>query len=74
MDFFDIRDGRLHCEEVPLDTIADEVGTPVYVYSAATLRRHARVIREALSGLGEPLIAYAVKANPNPAASSRGKP
>ena len=70
MDFFDIRDGRLHCEEVPLDTIADEVGTPVYVYSAATLRRHARVIREALSGLGEPLIAYAVKANPNPAVLS----
>ena len=51
MDFFEIRDGGLHCEDVPLDTIASEVGTPVYVYSAATLRRHARVMREALSAL-----------------------
>ena len=70
MDFFDIRDGRLHCEDVPLDTIASEVGTPVYVYSAATLRRHARVMREALADLDNPLIAYAVKANPNPAVLS----
>lgn len=70
MDFFEIRDGRLHCEDVPLDTIAAEVGSPVYVYSAATLRRHARVMREALSDLDNPLIAYAVKANPNPAVLS----
>jgi diaminopimelate decarboxylase len=70
MDFFEIRDGGLHCEDVPLDTIASEVGTPVYVYSAATLRRHARVMREALSDLDNPLIAYAVKANPNPAVLS----
>jgi diaminopimelate decarboxylase len=39
----------------------------VYVYSAATMRRQARTLRAALSGLGEPLIAYAVKANPNAA-------
>ena len=67
MDHFTIRDGQLHCEDVPLDSIADEVGTPVYVYSRATLVRHARVLKEALAGLGDPLIAYAVKANPNPA-------
>jgi diaminopimelate decarboxylase len=70
MDHFNLKDGSLHCEDVPLEQIADEVGTPVYVYSAATLRRHARVLREALEGLPDPLIAYAVKANPNPAVLS----
>ena len=70
MDHFNLKDGSLHCEDVPLDQIADEVGTPVYVYSAATLRRHARVLQEALEGLDDPLIAYAVKANPNPAVLS----
>ena len=67
MDHFDLIDGRLHCEGVPLDEIAGEVGTPVYVYSTATLERHVRVLREALHELDDPLIAYAVKANPNPA-------
>ncbi len=67
MDHFDLKDGSLHCEDVPLELIAEEVGTPVYVYSAATLQRHARVLKEALVGLDHPLIAYAVKANPNPA-------
>ena len=65
MDFFELKDGRMHAEDVPLERIAAEVGTPVYVYSAGTLRRHARVFREALSGLDQPLIAFAVKANPN---------
>jgi diaminopimelate decarboxylase len=65
MDFFELKDGRMHAEGVPLGRIADEVGTPAYVYSAGTLRRHARVFREALSGLDQPLIAFAVKANPN---------
>ncbi|HYC95779.1 MAG TPA: diaminopimelate decarboxylase, partial [Sphingomicrobium sp.] len=70
MDHFTIKNGSIHCEDVPLELIADEVGTPVYVYSAATLRRHARVLKEALEGLDDPLIAYAVKANPNPAVLS----
>jgi diaminopimelate decarboxylase len=70
MDHFDLKDSNLHCEEVPLEQIADEVGTPVYVYSAATLRRHARVLKEALAELDDSLIAYAVKANPNPAVLS----
>ena len=70
MDHFNLKDGSLHCEDVPLEVIADEVGTPVYVYSSATLRRHARVLKEALAELGDPLIAYAVKANPNPAVLS----
>ena len=65
MDHFQLRDGVLHAEDVPLPRIAEEVGTPVYVYSRATLERHARVFREALSGLDDPHIAFAVKANPN---------
>jgi len=67
MDHFQIRDGVLHCEDVPLPEIAEAVGTPVYVYSTATMQRHARVFRDALAALGDPLIAYAVKANPNAA-------
>jgi len=70
MDHFTLKQGSLHCEDVPLEQIADEVGTPVYIYSASTLRRHARVLREALAGLDDPLVAYAVKANPNPAVLS----
>ncbi|MCY7280980.1 MAG: diaminopimelate decarboxylase, partial [Sphingomonas bacterium] len=67
MDHFKLIDGQLHCEGVALAEIAAEVGTPVYVYSTATLVRHARIMREALGALDDPLIAYAVKANPNPA-------
>ena len=65
MDHFTSIDGILHAEDVPLPTIADEVGTPVYVYSRATLERHARVFKEGLSALDNPLILFAVKANPN---------
>ncbi|MEI5685464.1 diaminopimelate decarboxylase [Sphingomonas kyungheensis] len=65
MNHFDHRDGILHCEDVPLTRIADEVGTPVYVYSTATFRRHAQVFREGLKPLGRIHLAYAIKANPN---------
>ena len=65
MDHFQVRDGVMHAEDVPLPRIDREVGTPVYVYSRATLVRHARVFRDALSGLKNPHIAFAVKANPN---------
>lgn len=65
MNHFENIDGVLHAEQVPLADIADSVGTPVYVYSRATLERHARVFREALSGLDDPHLAFAVKANPN---------
>ena len=65
MDHFQLIDGELHCEAVPLSRIAADVGTPVYVYSAATLRRHARVFREGLAPAGKVHIAYAIKANPN---------
>jgi len=67
MDDFQLRDGELHCEEVRLAEIAAAVGTPVYVYSTATMCRHVAALRSALEGLPDPLIAYAVKANPNSA-------
>jgi diaminopimelate decarboxylase len=67
MDHFDYRGGELWCEGVALSAIAKAVGTPVYVYSSATLERHFNVFQDAFKGLGvgEPLVAYAVKANSN---------
>src|SRR5258708_2200008 len=69
MDHFNLKDGTLHAEDVALPTIADAVRTPVYVYPTATIDRHAAVFKAALaeveSGPHGPLIAFAVKANPN---------
>jgi diaminopimelate decarboxylase len=65
MDHFDYKNGVLHAEDLPLSAIAEAVGTPVYVYSRATLERHARVFKEALSALPRVHIAFAIKANPN---------
>jgi diaminopimelate decarboxylase len=67
MNHFDLQDGELFCEGVPLAKIAQAVGSPVYVYSSATLERHYTVLRDALqaSGVKAPLIAFAVKANSN---------
>jgi len=72
MNRFEPIAGELACEGVPLREIARSVGTPVYVYSSATLERHYGVLRDALAaeGLkgengGEALIAFAVKANSN---------
>lgn len=65
MDHFTYRDGALFAEDVSLSAIAAEVGTPVYVYSRATLERHARVFRQALAGIPRVHVAFAVKSNPN---------
>ena len=65
MDHFAYQNGALHAEDVPVATIAAEVGTPVYIYSRATLTRHARVFRDALLILPRAHIAFAVKSNPN---------
>jgi len=65
MDHFALRNGELYAEDVPLARIAAEVGSPVYIYSRATLERHARVFREGLSAAGRVHLAYAIKANPN---------
>lgn len=64
MNHFAYRNGVLHCENVSLEAIARELGTPAYVYSDATLRRHYGVLAEAFAGRNV-LIAYAVKANSN---------
>ena len=61
MHHFHYRDGRLFCEDVALDDIADAVGTPTYVYSTATLERHYNVLANAFEG-SKYLIAYSVKA------------
>jgi diaminopimelate decarboxylase len=66
VDHFLYRDGVLHAEDVPLPDIAAEVGTPFYVYSAATLTRHYRLFEEAL-GWGPHLICFAMKSNSNQA-------
>lgn len=65
MNHFELHGGVLHAEQVPLPDIAKAVGTPVYIYSRATLERHAQVFRDALSGVDNPHLAFAVKANPN---------
>ena len=67
MDHFETRDGVLHAEDVDLAVLAEQVGTPFYVYSSATLERHFRVFADAVAGLGNgpPLVAFAAKANPN---------
>ena len=65
MDHFQPKDGELYAEDVPLARIAAEVGTPVYVYSRATLERHARVLKESLANVPGARLAFAIKANPN---------
>jgi diaminopimelate decarboxylase len=64
MQVFTFRDGWLHCEETPLLRIAQEVGTPCYVYSRNAILENYRLFRSAFADL-DPLICYAVKANSN---------
>ncbi|MFA4949958.1 diaminopimelate decarboxylase [Brevundimonas sp.] len=69
MHHFVLKDGGLYAEGVALETLAEQVGTPTYVYSTATLARHYGLLRDAVaahrSALGDALIAFAVKANSN---------
>ncbi len=72
MNHFEIKDGALHAENVPLSKIAKDIGTPVYVYSAATFTRHYHAYADACDNTGantddsmDSLIAYSVKANSN---------
>lgn len=64
MNHFEYKAGELFCEDVPLADIAKSVGTPVYVYSAATLTCHFKAFANAAKNLDH-LIAYSVKANSN---------
>jgi diaminopimelate decarboxylase len=62
---FPLIGGELHAENVPLARIAQDVGTPVYVYSAERFRANARAFRDGVAGLGRVHLAFAIKANPN---------
>ncbi len=62
MHYFDYVADELYCEQVPVRRIAGEVGTPFYLYSHATLRRHFMAVQEAFADT-EPLVCYSAKAN-----------
>ena len=64
MNHFQREDGELRAEKIRLEDLARAYGTPLYVYSSATLRRHWRVLDRSLSGLRH-LVCYAAKANGN---------
>lgn len=64
MHSFHYRDSKLHCEDVDLGRVAQEFGTPLYIYSAGTILDHYRRLDSALASLDH-LICYAVKANSN---------
>lgn len=64
MDYFNYQGPHLQAEQVRLDSIASQFGTPTYVYSRATLERHYRAFTEA-AGSQPHLVCYAVKANSN---------
>ena len=64
MDHFEYQNARLYCEDVPIETLAETYGTPLYVYSRATLERHWHAFDQALAG-HDHLVCYAVKANSN---------
>jgi diaminopimelate decarboxylase len=64
MDHFTYREGNLYCEEVAIDDLARQYGTPLFVYSQATLLHHLRQLQSAFAP-AKPLICYSLKANPN---------
>jgi diaminopimelate decarboxylase len=64
MHEFNYLNGEMYCEEVPLRHIAEEVGTPAYIYSRNTITAHYRRLDEAFSSLPH-MICYSVKANSN---------
>ena len=64
MHHFEYRDGEMHAEGVPLKRIAKEVGTPAYIYSLATLRRHYQVFDRAFVQVRH-IVCFSVKANSN---------
>jgi diaminopimelate decarboxylase len=64
MHHFEYRDGALFAEEVPVTALAEQYGTPLYVYSAATFTRHFQAFDSAFAGLDH-LTCYSVKANSN---------
>jgi diaminopimelate decarboxylase len=64
MNYFEYRNGQLFAEDVPVKDLVHEYGTPLYVYSAKTFRRHFKAFDSAFEGIDH-LICYSVKANSN---------
>ena len=64
MDHFHYRNRVLHCEEVPVAALAEAYGTPLWVYSKATLLHHLGELQRAFADV-QPLICYSLKTNPN---------
>lgn len=64
MDYFQYQQAQLMAEQVPVKHIAQQYGTPLYIYSRATLERHWHAFNNAL-GDHPHLICFAVKSNPN---------
>jgi len=64
LDYFNYKDGELYCEDIAIAELAETYGTPLYVYSRATLERHWHAFDDALAEYRH-LVCYAVKANSN---------
>lgn len=64
MDHFNYRDGRLFCEDVPVELLAQRFGSPLYIYSATTLREHYQRVRDAFAAI-KPLICFSIKSCQN---------
>src|SRR5262245_10114496 len=64
MDHFNYHNRVLHCEQVPVRRLAETYGTPLYVYSKATLLHHLKQLQTAFAAV-EPLICYSIKTNGN---------
>ncbi len=64
MDYFEYKNGKLFCEDVDVADIAASAGTPVYIYSAATLRHHYRAMVDAFAEVN-PTICFSIKSLSN---------
>ncbi len=64
MHYFQYKDGQLHAEDIPVADLAAEYGTPLYIYSASTLKRHFKAFDSAFDGIPH-RTCYSVKANSN---------
>src|ERR1700730_11084559 len=64
MDHFSYKDRIMHCEGVPIRALAETYGTPLFVYSKATLLHHLSQLQKAFAAV-EPLLCYSIKTNPN---------
>src|SRR5262245_61191436 len=64
MDHFTYKNRVLHCDNVPVPTLAEKYGTPLYIYSKKTLLHHLNQLKTAFAAL-EPLICYSIKTNGN---------